>query len=192
MRVSQAEKDKSHARIVAGAARLMRERGIEGASVADVMTHAGLTHGGFYRHFNDKEALLTAALESAFDEVMRDRTPAMDDADKGAGVERFRAFYLSEGHRNNPGIGCPVAALGAEVARGSVALKAAFGAGVNRMAKALERGMKGAPAARRAKALRELAMLAGAVMIARASDPETAADVLAACRAAPGIRQATR
>jgi len=66
MRVSREEMEKSHARIVAGAARLLRERGIENTSVADVMNDAGLTHGGFYRHFKTKDDLLIAALDKAF------------------------------------------------------------------------------------------------------------------------------
>ena len=64
MRMSQAEKDKSHARIVASASRLLRERGIDGASVSDVMKDAGLTHGGFYKHFASKDELAETAFET--------------------------------------------------------------------------------------------------------------------------------
>ena len=58
MRVSQTEMDKSHQRIVEGASHLMRKHGIETTSVNDIMKKAGLTHGGFYRHFNSKEELV--------------------------------------------------------------------------------------------------------------------------------------
>ena len=64
MRVSEEEKQKTHRRIVEGATRLVRERGIEGTSVSDVMSDAGLTNGGFYRHFETREALLVAAIEA--------------------------------------------------------------------------------------------------------------------------------
>ena len=66
MRVSRAEKDRSHARIVASASQLFRERGLEGASVGDVMKEAGLTHGGFYKHFDSKDALVESAIGDAF------------------------------------------------------------------------------------------------------------------------------
>jgi TetR/AcrR family transcriptional repressor of nem operon len=190
MRVSREEKARSRARIVAAAARLVRERGLEGTGVADVMRDAGLTHGGFYRHFDDKDALVAAALEASFDDILArlDATPA-DGAAAGRATPDgaapvgadFRAFYLSEAHVERPGIGCPVAALGGEVARGAAALRAAFGAGVRRMIAALARGIPGS--APDARATRELAMLVGALIIARASDPATARAVLAACRA---------
>ena len=192
MRVSREEKARSRARIVAAAARLVRERGLEGTGVADVMRDAGLTHGGFYRHFDDKDALVAAALEASFDDILArlDATPAdgaaadhaTPDGAAPVGAD-FRAFYLSEGHVERPGIGCPVAALGGEVARGAAALRTAFGAGVRRMIAALARGTPGTTPDARARASRELAMLVGALMIARASDPATAREVLTACRA---------
>jgi TetR/AcrR family transcriptional repressor of nem operon len=83
---------------------------------------------------------------------------------------------------NWPGRGCPIAALGGDVARGATALKARFGAGARRIIGLLARDLPGSEKARRARAARQLAMMAGAIMIARASDPETARDVLAACR----------
>ncbi|MBT8476236.1 MAG: TetR/AcrR family transcriptional regulator, partial [Alphaproteobacteria bacterium] len=69
-RMSAQEKQKSHERILKAASRLFRERGIETTSVADVMKAAGLTHGGFYRHFASKDALVAAAFRHAVDEVL--------------------------------------------------------------------------------------------------------------------------
>lgn len=183
MRVSQEEMDKSHKRIVDGAARLVRERGIESASVADVMREAGLTHGGFYRHFKTKEALAAAALQAAFEQLTSALEARFDKYEPEAAAAGYRADYLSSLHVENPGIGCPIAALGGDVARGSDALKIAFGAGVDRLIATLAKGMTGSADEQRAAAARELAMLVGAVVIARASDPETARAVLAACRA---------
>jgi TetR/AcrR family transcriptional repressor of nem operon len=183
MRVSQDEKDRSHRRIVAAAARLVRERGLESTSVADVMSEAGLTHGGFYRHFDTKDSLSAAALQSAFGQIQSELASRLETTEPGAAVAGFHAHYLSEGHVSNPGIGCPIAALAGEVGRASETLKTAFGCGVNRLITQLAMGMPGSESKRRAKATRELAMLAGAVMIARASDPETARAVLSACRA---------
>lgn len=182
MRVSQEEMDKSHKRIVEGAARLVRGRGIENTSVADVMSDAGLTHGGFYRHFKTKDALVVAALQAAFEQLTSALDARFDKYEPEAAMADYHADYLSRFHVEKPEIGCPIAALGGDVARGSDALKIAFGAGVNRLTAMLARGMQGSAQEKRIDAARELAMLVGAVVIARASDPETARAVLSACR----------
>lgn len=178
MRMSEEEKIKSHARIVASASRLFRERGLEGASVADVMQDAGLTHGGFYKHFDSKDALAERALESAFAEFVG----ALEGDRAEEAFAAYRTLYLSRDHLAQPGRGCPVAALGAEIARESTRLKAAFGAGVRRVVDAIAGSRRGSAAARRAAAMREFSMLVGAMVIARASDPALAEEVLAACR----------
>ena len=182
MRVSKEDKAESHRQIVAQAARLVRERGIDGTSVGDVMGEAGLTHGGFYRHFPDKQALLVEAFDSAVDQSVGRLDARLAAAPAGAAVDDFVAFYLSADHAANPGLGCPLAALGGEVARAPAALKKRYGAGVERMAAGLAKGRTGTPAARRTKAMRELAAMVGALILARASDPETANDILTACR----------
>ncbi len=182
MKMSRDEKELSHARIVASAAKLVRQHGLSGASVNDVMKDAGLTHGGFYRHFESKDDLLAAALDRAFDDVLEMLTPArrMDDAETN--LTDIQALYLSDGHVAAPAIGCPIAALSGDVARGALTLKARFGVGVRRVIALLARGASGSERARRVRATRHLAMMAGAVMIARASDPDTAREVLSACR----------
>ena len=177
MRMSQDEKAKSHGRIVASAAKLFRERGLEGASLTDVMMDARMTHGGFYKHFESKDVLIERALERAFDEFVEGF--AMSQTDDA--VAASRALYLSREHMTHPGRGCPVATLGAEIARGSSRLKAAFGAGVRRVVSAIAGSRKGSQAVRHTAALREFSMLVGAIVIARASDPEFADEVLAAC-----------
>jgi TetR/AcrR family transcriptional repressor of nem operon len=182
MRVSKAEMEKSHERIVANAARLVRKRGIEQTSVADVMHEAGLTHGGFYRHFKTKDELVRAAMESAFEEVIGVIETRFERDEPEAAILGFEEHYLSKGHVQHPEMGCPVAALGADVGREPGGAKKAFGEGVKRLIDALAKGMRGTKQERRQQAARELAMLAGAVIIARASDGETANAVLAACR----------
>ena len=180
MRMSQAEKDKSHARIVASASRLMRERGVEGASISDVMNDAGLTHGGFYKHFATKEAMTESALDAAFAAPL-----AMLDGDNPDARSAFRELYLSMRHVASRGRGCPVAAIGQDVSRtGSTQVKAAFGRGVDQIVDALADTMDGPAEARRASAFQQFSMLVGAVVIARASDPHTADDVLSAVSAA--------
>lgn len=193
MRVSQAEMDANHQRIVEGASRLLRERGVHNTSVADAMSEAGLTHGGFYRHFKTKDDLVVAGIQSTFDAIAAHLELQQLGADARDVVAEYRAIYLSQEHVDNPGQGCPVPALGGEVARESPALREAFGSGFRRVAGALATGMPGTPPERQSRALRELAMLVGAVVVARASDTETARLMLEACRgsendAAPGDR----
>lgn len=180
MRVSQAEKDKSHARIVASAARLLRERGIDGASVADVMKDAGLTHGGFYKHFANKDALVESAMEYAFAPYV-----AMLRSEETDAGENYRRLYLSPDHVGNPGQGCPVAALAQDIGRGSDELKNSLSQGVDQVVAALADTMPAdSPAARRQAALQQFSMLVGAVVIARATDDTIADEVLAAVSAA--------
>jgi TetR/AcrR family transcriptional repressor of nem operon len=182
MRVSQEEMEKSHGRIVNRAASLFRKRGITGTSVADVMSEAGLTHGGFYRHFENKEKLVAIAVGCAFDDLVASMEKRFEGSKPHAAAADFHAHYLSKGHLEHPEAGCPAAALAGEVAREKDYVKSRFGAGVNRVIDSLARGMSGTKQDKRDSAVREFAMLAGAVMIARASDPETAREVLAACR----------
>jgi TetR/AcrR family transcriptional repressor of nem operon len=182
MRVSQQEKDRSHKRIVEGAARLFRKRGIEATSVGDAMTNAGLTHGGFYRHFETKDALVAAAIRSAFEEIADAISAEAERRTPRAAVADYFAHYLTGDHVQHPELGCPAAALGGDVARGSADLKREFGAGFNRVAATVAKGLQGSERERRETAIREIALRAGAVMLARASDPETAEAVLAACR----------
>ena len=185
MRMSRDEKDRSHARIVASASKLVRQHGVAGASVNDVMNDAGLTHGGFYKHFESKDDLLAAALDYAFDEISEMLGPELRTNEAETRSAGFQSFYLSDGHVASPGIGCPIPALSGDIARGTSALRERFGAGVRRVIGLLARGASGSARARRVRATRDLAMLAGAVMIARASDPDTAREVLAACRERP-------
>ncbi|TPG16530.1 TetR/AcrR family transcriptional regulator [Sphingomonas koreensis] len=181
-RVNQQEKDRSRERIVRGAARLFRERGVEGASVGEVMKEAGLTHGGFYRHFATKDAMLDGALEAAFREIVAPLEAGLAEEDGAVVGQKFRQFYLSDDHLYNAGLGCPAAALAGEIARAPQTTKQTFAAGFRKMLALMTRTKTGDLARREVKAARELAMMVGAMTIARASDPETAQLVLLACR----------
>ena len=184
MRVTQTVMDKNHKRVVESASRLMRKRGIETTSVKDVMNKAHLTHGGFYRHFDSKEALVSAALEEAFHEVVS----AVDESYRAFGVkkgaDKYSEHYLSEGHVKHPELGCPIAALSMDVARSTVAIKSTFSDGFGGVVEKLAEAEEGTAEEKRVAAMRKISMLAGAVMIARASDAKTAVAVLAACKGA--------
>jgi len=181
MRVSQAEKDKSHLRILDSAARLIRERGVEGTAVADVMKDAGMTTGGFYRHFASKDELTAAALEAAFAQSLDRLAPAENPDQAAHAVAEFERFYLSATHVDNPGYGCPIPALGGELER-KPGLQSPMTAGVEAMIEKLAAGLSGSPAQRRSEAAAHVAMIAGAVIIARASDPALGQFVLDSVR----------
>lgn len=181
MKVSQQEMLATHVRILDSAARLVRSRGVQGTGVADVMKDAGLTHGGFYRHFDGKDALVAAAIRAAFDEFL-----ALLDEQPGpsavAAFQRYKDTYLSSGHVQHPEAGCPIPALGGEMARDGAAAQEAFQQGVADVLARIAHAMQGPPAQRRETAMRELAMLVGAVTIARTVGPELGGEILASCR----------
>jgi TetR/AcrR family transcriptional repressor of nem operon len=163
MRMSRLAAAESRARIVEEAARMLRARGVAGASVAEVMQAAGMTHGGFYKHFDSKDALLAEATAAAFAEAAArfDRRAARKGVE--AAVAAYAADYLSPNHIAHPENGCPLAAFGAEAARHPEALSQAFADGVEALVVRVSRA-----GASREQALRQLMTMLGAVVAARA------------------------
>src|SRR3954471_1928749 len=104
VRRSREEAARTRRTAVAAASRLFRERGIEAVSVADVMAEVGLTAGGFYRHFESKEALATEACAEGFAQSGLGRQPGNSPA-------ALLRHYLSKGHRDAPSAGCPLPSL---------------------------------------------------------------------------------
>lgn len=181
-RVSETEKTRSHERIVDVASTMLRQRGIEGTSVADVMAAAGMTHGGFYRHFPSKEALAVVAIDHAVEQSLGE---VEADLARGAGcraVQRYIDRYLSDEHVAAPARGCPLAALSRDAALSAAEIRAAYGRGVERTIEVLATGMDGTALSRRRRALRLLSMLIGAVSLARCSGAETRAEILLSAR----------
>lgn len=167
-RSSREQQAANHDAILSSAARLIRERGFDGVSVPEVMKAAGLTHGGFYKHFASKEDLLVQAESAAFAARMAGLHELSARSDTPAAARAaFITNYLSPRHRDNPGAGCPTAALAADAAHPDTgpAVKGAYVDGVRAMLAALEHGRQPAdpPAAA------ELATLVGAVLLARAT-----------------------
>lgn len=179
-RVSQEQAKLNRQRVVEVAAALFRERGLHGVGVADIMASAGLTHGGFYGQFASKDALAVEAFDSALGE---DRRGALD---------MLIANYLSVGHVQSPGMGCPLAALANDVAREPAGspLRARFTHGVRHLVGLLsELSPQGVKERRRQRALAKLSTLVGAVVLARAvDDPSLAHELLQAARIAAGER----
>lgn len=170
MRYPAEETAAKHQRIVKEASRLFRERGFENVSVADVMKAAGLTHGAFYAHFGSKEELQAASVAYG-QQVSLGRLQRSNKKTK----RTFDDRYLSPWHRDNPGDGCTMAALGPEVARSTLELKAAF-----------ERGLQDILSAKggdRDEAIFQTAAKIGAIILARAvQDPRLSDEILRSVR----------
>ncbi len=117
-RVSQAQAEENRRRVVETASRLFREKGTH-VSVADVMKEAGLTHGGFYKQFASKEALIDEATAHAFDELTRHHKDGLEQhgGQRANAQQALINTYLSLEHRDSPADGCPVAALVTDMAR---------------------------------------------------------------------------
>lgn len=174
MRYPANETAEKHEKILKEAARLFRERGFDGAGVAQIMEAAGLTHGAFYAHFPSKEALETEAVERAFAQSGR-RIYALT-AQASDAKRAFLENYLSTAHRDNPGSGCAIAALGPEIARDSAA-RGPFTQRVNDMIDGIAGRFrwKRKSEARR-NAIHLLSAAVGALVLARAVDDRRLSD----------------
>jgi len=179
VKVSADRKAAHRVAILDAAARLLRERGPEGLSVAEATAAAGLTHGGFYRHFASKSELIAEALRHAM-------APAVARVGRKAREGRLDVFaerYLSEAHLNDAGGGCPLAALAADMPRQPPETRAAFAEGLRAFLDAAAAEGDAADAAA------ELSRLLGALVLARAvasEDPALARTLLVAGRPAEG------
>lgn len=187
-RVSKAEAEKNRANIEQVSARLFREQGFHGISVADLMSAAGLTHGGFYGHFESKDALAAIACTRAFEESTERWRKRIDGApDRGTALTALIDSYLSARSRNAMGTGCPIAALANDVAREAddKPVHEAFVAGFAAQLALLEALQPAEDAGQRhTDALAQMAMLVGALVLSRATRGHALSnEVLAAARA---------
>ncbi|MEH0422778.1 TetR/AcrR family transcriptional regulator [Streptomyces sp. B21-083] len=181
-RVSQAQARENRERVVRTASRLFREQGTH-ISVADLMKAAGLTHGGFYKQFASKGALIDEATAHAFGELAHRRTAALDEQRTGGRRENAQQAlieaYLAVEHRDNPADGCPAAALAPDMAReqGSREAKRVYAEGVGDFAEFLDTEDQ--------DGITRLCTMLGALVLARATkDSPLSDEILAAARAA--------
>jgi TetR/AcrR family transcriptional repressor of nem operon len=187
MKVSREQAAATRERILEQASRLFREHGLDGIGVADLMKGAGLTHGGFYAHFDSKEDLMAQACERA---LLRsaERWTRMADAEGHRALDAIAKSYLSARHRDTPGSGCALATLGSDVPRHGAKVRAAATAGLRALIDALARLMPGrTKAAKRKQALVTYSTMLGALVLARAvDDPALSDEILAAVAEAVG------
>src|SRR5215475_14743143 len=168
MRYSKEHKQETHDRIVRKASVRLREKGAHGIGVADLMKEAGLTHGGFYAHFDSREALVIEAFNYAMDRSMEHwrKTAAQIAPDK-----RFSTIvdsYLTTVHRDDPGHGCAVPTLGAEIARESLKARKAFAAKLEQMIDMIaDQIIDLPPKAARKQAAATLATMMGTLVLSR-------------------------
>ena len=183
-RVTRAEAEHHREAITEASARLFKEHGLKGVSVADLMGAAGLTHGGFYGHFESKDALAGVAVERAYEQAVErwhKRVAAQpDDAARRAALVES---YLTPQSLKNVGLGCPTVALAGDVARepADAPIRAAYVNGLDALVGILATVEPGAD---RAAALADYATMVGAMTLARATAGAPLCDeILAAARA---------
>jgi len=169
MRYSREHKAETHARIVRKASVLLRERGVHGVGVAELMKEAGLTHGGFYAHFASRDALLVEAVAHAMDRSIGYWRKTTEAEPGQAGLAAIVDAYLTPAHRDDPGYGCAIAALGAEIAREGADARRMFAAKLEEMVAVLAAEIEGASAPARNAAITTLAQMTGALVLARAA-----------------------
>jgi TetR/AcrR family transcriptional regulator, transcriptional repressor for nem operon len=126
MRYRPEHKAETHQKIVKDASRRVRSEGITGAAVSAVMRDAGLTHGGFYKHFQSKDELLIESLREAFNEIADALAKAAKRAKPEAAWKAIVKTYLSLEYCDHVEYGCPLPALAPEMARADKAMKAAI------------------------------------------------------------------
>ncbi|EFH85809.1 TetR/AcrR family transcriptional regulator [Ktedonobacter racemifer] len=126
MKRSRQEKQLTHQRIVQNAAQQIRVEGVNGVGIADLMGQAGLTHGGFYAHFRNKDALLAEICQAGIAETVERLSQAVDHAPAGAKLSALVHRYLSISHRDDPSHGCVMPSLAADLARRPEEVRTAF------------------------------------------------------------------
>jgi TetR/AcrR family transcriptional regulator, transcriptional repressor for nem operon len=185
MRVSREQAAQTRDRILDAAAQLFRERGFDGIGLADLMKNAGLTHGGFYGHFASKDDLIAQASAR---ELTRSLAHWNEFGERAPGdrLSAVAAVYLTGTHRDNPGAGCLLAALGPEVSRQGPAVRRTVTEYVRSICDLFATLAPGkSKAARRQKAISTYAALVGTMVLARAVDDRALSqEILDAGRAA--------
>ena len=185
MRNSNKEAARTRAKIVAAAAEKFRRDGIVATGLNPLMAAAGLTHGGFYKHFASKDELIDEAWRHMAKASLATLEAAIASAAPDARARAFVDAYLAPAHRDNPGSGCGFAALGPEIGRANGALRRAASESFEALAAAfaaLDPRLQGPDGLARARAM--IAAMIGALVAARAvGDPALSDAILEAARA---------
>lgn len=178
-RTAPSRKDATHERIVEAAARAIRRSGYDGTSVADIMKEAGLTHGGFYAHFDSREAMLAEAADRAGAESAAAAARIAAGASPEHALRELARAYLSKGHVEAVETGCAIAALCSEMPRQAPAVRRAATRRIKEVIDVIARQSPdwGKPRAHE-RALVTVATMVGALQLARAVDESRLSDAL--------------
>src|SRR5215470_197227 len=184
MRYSKEHKQETHARIVRKAAVRLREKGAHGIGVADLMKEAGLTHGGFYAHFDSREALVIEAFNYAMGRSTEHWRKLAEQTPPDKRFATIVESYLTAIHRDDPGHGCAVPTLGPEIARETAKTRRAFAARLDDMIEMIADLVPELPRkAARAQAIAAISTMAGALVLSRvAGSGEFSEEILDAGR----------
>jgi TetR/AcrR family transcriptional repressor of nem operon len=179
---SKEEKAKTHKRIVSIASKRFRENGLTGIGIAELMKEAGLTVGGFYKHFKSRNALVAEAVGSALG-TWKGQLEAAASGGPSITYESLVDDYLSEEHRNHPGTGCPVSALAPDIARSDKQTRALVTQKIQDNIEIVATLLRGAnhraKASTRSHAILTYCALVGAIGVARAiSDEQLSREIL--------------
>jgi TetR/AcrR family transcriptional repressor of nem operon len=187
MKKSKAETAETRRRIIDAAAQRLIATGIEGTGLNDLMAEAGLTRGGFYRHFASKDQLVAEACAAGLDSTILQARQARQAREEGRSADGFATVvnaYLSPRHRDNRAGGCPFAGLGSELARADGEVRKAASLGFDQLAGALEALLTDrSPQEARAQAAYTLSAMVGALTMARmVEDPALSDAILSEAR----------
>jgi TetR/AcrR family transcriptional repressor of nem operon len=184
MRRSKAETAETRKQIVETASHQFRKHGIDSIGLADIMAAAGLTHGGFYRHFDSKEQLVAEASTASLREMTEMFRALGTGKDAQQRLKAIGATYLSTAHRDNPKDGCPLAALGAELGRSTRGTRKAMTEAFKQLVDVVAEQLAPLPAeAARRKAQAVISTMVGALSLARmVADPDLSESILAQAR----------
>ena len=168
MRYSREHKLETHARIVRKASVRLREKGAHGVGVADLMKEAGLTHGGFYAHFDSRDDLVIEAFTHAMDRSTERWRKLAEQMPREKRFATIVNSYLTSLHRDDPGRGCAIPTLGAEIARESARTRRVFAGRLDQMIDILADQVPNLPRkAARKRAAAAMATMIGTLVMAR-------------------------
>ena len=172
-------KEVTHDRIVEAASRAIRRSGYGGTSVPDIMKDAGLTHGGFYAHFDSREAMLAEAADRAGADGIAMLARVASTAPPQRALQKMLELYLSKEHLESTEISCPVAALGSEMPRQAPEVRRAATSRIKEMIDLVARQSPdwGQPGAHE-RALVTVSTMVGALLLARAVDDQRLSDAV--------------
>jgi TetR/AcrR family transcriptional regulator, transcriptional repressor for nem operon len=168
MRYNAEHKSSTHRKIVKGASRQLRKKGLNGPTVATLMKASGLTHGGFYKHFSSRDDLVVEAIEESLRELARTLIDAAERSGSRAPWKSIIATYLSLERCDGADRGCPIAALAPDIARTPSAMKQRISAAILKFREELIPFMPGQTSEEKSSNfLMIITSMVGAIAIAR-------------------------